>query len=180
MGTLLASLPAQIQSHIKTIAPSTGMPDTEESYEKLALGWQKKLELFNQQIEAGGMVEAEGLAQEDARGCVALTYSGSLLLIGPLEGGKRKCAYNSIGLRKDVPESVVKEGSSLAGDLSVDRPVAFENGPVKSTSAIFKVAVVEQPLSLVEEEQKISEVTVILTQGFVDVNQALLLTGPKA
>lgn len=179
MGTLLASLPAQIQSHIKTITPSTGLPDNDESYEKLAEGWQKKLELFNQQIEAGGMVETDGLAQGDKRGCIALTYSGSLILIGPLEGGKRKCAYNSIGLRKDVPESVVKEGAGLVGDLSVDRPVTFENGPVKSTSAIFKVAVVEEELSRIEEEQKISEVTVILTQGFVDVNQALMLPSPK-
>ena len=120
------------------------------------------------------MAGVDHLAQDDAGGCIALTYSGSLILVGPLEEGKRKCAYNSIGLRKDVPESVVKDDSSLGGDVAVDQPVAFENGPVQSTSAIFKIAVVEAEMTVIEEEEAINAVTVILTKGFVDVNQALV------
>lgn len=174
MGEILASLPGQIQTHIKAITQSAGLPDNDQSYEQLAQGWKKKLELFEEQIKLGGMADVESLAKDDSRGCVALTYSGSLILVGPLEDAKRKCAYNSIGVRKDVPESVTKEDSSLAADIAIDAPVVFENGPVKSTSSIFKIAVVQADLTVIEEEEQINAVTVILTEGFVDVNQALV------
>lgn len=177
MGEILAGLPAPIQTHIKSIARSAGLPDNEESYERLAQGWAEKLRLFEEKTQAEGMTEVERLGQDDPKGCVALTYSGSLILVGPQDEGVRKCVYNSIGIRKDVPDSVAKDDSKLAGDVLIEHPVEFEQGPVKSTSAIFKIAVAQEALTVVEEQEKISEVTVILTEGFVDVNKALVPVG---
>ncbi|MDT8447370.1 MAG: hypothetical protein RRB13_10810 [bacterium] len=177
MGEILSGLPAPIQTHIKSIARSAGLPDSEESYEKLAQGWAEKLRLFEEKTAAEGMVEVEQLGKDDAKGCVALTYSGSLVLIGPLDDGVRKCVYNSIGIRKDVPDSVAKEDSLLASDVAQGQPVEFAEGPVKSTSAIYKIAVAQEALTVVQEQEKISEVTVILTEGFVDVNKALVPVG---
>jgi len=177
MGEILASLPAQIQTHIKAITQSSGLPEGEESYEKLALGWQKKLELFEEKTKSEGMGEVASVAKGEQGGCIALTYSGSLILVGPQEDGIRKCAYNSIGLRKDVPESVINEKSVLSSDVAVDAPISFEQGPVQSTSAIFKIAVVQTAMTVIQEEEQINAVTVILTEGFVDVNKALVPVG---
>jgi len=174
MGEILASLPAQIQTHIKAITQSAGLPDNEESYEQLAQGWKSKLELFDEQTQEGGMSSVDRLTQDEAKGCIALTYSGSLILVGPQEDGTRKCGYSSIGMRKDVPEAVIKDDAVLTSDVAVDEVVTFENGPVKSTSAIFKIAMVVAEMTVIEEQEQINAVTVILTEGFVDVNKALV------
>jgi len=174
MGDILNQLPPEIQSHIKGITQSTGLPDNDESYEKIAQGWLDKKNIFEAQIAAQGMIEVEELAADDENGGVALTYSGSLILIGPIIEGFRKAAYNSIGMRKNVPDSMVQDQSKLADSIKIDAPIQFEAGPVKSTSSIFKIAICKNELEAIEQEEKISEVTVIMTNEFVDVNKALV------
>lgn len=174
MGEILNQLPPQIQAHIKNLTKPAGMTDDEESYEKLAQAWMEKKNIFERQTREKNMVEIEKLVKVDPRGAVALTYSGSLVLIGPLVEGFRKAGYNSIGLRKNVPDSMVQENSSLADDIVTDGPIEFETGPVKSTSAIYKIAVCEEELDAIEQEEKISEVTVIMTNEFVNVNKDLI------
>jgi hypothetical protein len=105
---------------------------------------------------------------------VVMTYSGSLLLIGPLDDGVRRAQYISIGLRKDVPDSVEKTGAVLAKDVRVDETVEFEIGPVKSTSQVFKIAVLTEKLPLLEEEQKIQEATQVIAEEFVEVNKTII------
>ena len=174
MGETLNQLPAEIQVHIKAITKSAGLPEDEASFEKIAQGWVEKKKIFEEQIAESDMVEIENLAADDEKGAVALTYSGSLILIGPLVEGFRKAGYNSIGIRKNVPDSLVKENSKLGADIAVNAPIEFEDGPVKSTSSIFKIAVCKEDLDAEEQEDKISEVTVIMTNEFVDVNKALV------
>lgn len=174
MGELMNQLPAEIQAHIKGITKSAGLPDDEESYEKMAKGWLDKKEIFESQIAEKKMVEIEKLTKDDTKGAVALTFSGSLVLIGPLVDGFRKAGYNSIGIRKNVPDSMVQENSKLAEDVTVNSPIEFETGPVKSTSSIFKIAVCEEDLDAIEQEEKISEVTVIMTNEFINVNKDLI------
>jgi hypothetical protein len=88
--------------------------------------------------------------------------------------GYRKAGYNSIGIRKNVPDSMVQENSKLATEVAVNSPIEFEVGPVKSTSAIFKIAVCKGDLDAIEQEEKISRVTVIMTHEFVNVNKDLI------
>ena len=174
MGEILDQLPPEIRVHIKAITQSAGLPDTEESFEKIAQGWVEKKKIFENQIVESEMIEVEMLGADDEKGAVVLTYSGSLILIGPLIEGFRKAGYNSIGIRKNVPDSLIKENSKLAADININAPIEFETGPVKSTSSIFKIAVCKDDLEAEEQEEKISEVTVIMTSEFVDINKALV------
>ncbi len=176
MGEILNQLPPEIQVHIKGLTQSAGLPDDDTSYDKIAQGWLDKKKIFEEQIAAQGMIEVEELATDDVNGGVALTYSGSLILVGPISDGFRKAAYNSIGLRKNVPDSIAQDQSKLAANISINAPIQFESGPVKSTSAIFKIAVCKNDLEAIEQEEKISEVTVIMTNEFIDVNKALVPT----
>jgi hypothetical protein len=174
MGEKLSQLPSEIQIHIKGITQSAGLPDEPESYERIAQAWLEKKQTFEEQISSRGMIELDTLAVDDPKGAVVLTYSGSLVLIGPLMNGSRKAAYNSIGIRKNVPDAMVKENAILAADIKVGAPIGFEVGPVKSTSAVFKIAVCEDKLEAEEQADKISEVTVIMTNEFININKALV------
>ncbi len=174
MGEILSQLPPEIQVHIKGITKSAGLPDDEESYEKMAQGWLDKQKIFEEQIAEQNMIEIDSLAIDDPKGAVALTFSGSLVLVGPLVDGFRKAGYNSIGIRKNVPDSMIQENSKLEADVAVNSPIEFESGPVKSTSSIFKIAVCKDDLDAAEQEEKISEVTVIMTEEFVNVNKELI------
>ena len=173
MEDVLSQLPEEIQEHIKDITALSGLPETDESYEKIAEGWLEKQALFEKEMAERGMVEIESFDKEDEKGGVALTYSGSLILVGPIIENKRHSAYNSIGMRKNVPDSVIQGESELAADVNVNEPIVFENGPVKKTSAIFKFAVCEDE-SLEDQAEKIAEATLILTEEFVDVNKAMV------
>src|SRR5208337_3576202 len=109
----------------------------------------------------------------DARGCLAMTYSGSLINIGPQRDQGRNVQYVSIGLRKDVPESASQENSQLEGDVKIGVPVTFVAGPILSSSPVFKIAVTAEELDLDEQERQISKSTEILTKEFVKVNKEL-------
>ncbi len=174
MGEIMGQLPPEIQVHIKGIMKSSGLPDNEESLEKMAQGWLDKKIIFENQIADQNMIEIDTLPVDDEKGAVALTYSGSLVLIGPIVEGFRKAAYNSIGIRKNVPDSMIQENSKLGDDISVNNAISFEVGPVKSTSSIYKIAICKDDIDAAEQEEKISEVTVIMTEEFVNINKELI------
>ena len=67
-----------------------------------------------------------------------MTYSGSLINIGPQRDQGRNVQYVSIGLRKDVPESASQENSQLQGDVRIGAPVAFSSGPILSSSPVLQ------------------------------------------
>ena len=87
MGIYLDQVPAEIQSHLRQITKTSGLPDTEDSVELIAQGWLEKKELFEKQVGEMQMEDVELLERQEERGCLAMTYSGSLLNIGPLRGG---------------------------------------------------------------------------------------------
>jgi hypothetical protein len=174
MGEYLEQIPQRLHVHIQGITKTSGLPEGEESVELIAQAWLEKKKTFEEKIVVLKMEEIETLSCDDARGAVVMTYSGSLLLIGPLDDGVRRAQYISIGLRKDVPDSVEKTGAVLAKDVRVDETVEFEIGPVKSTSQVFKIAVLTEKLPLLEEEQKIQEATQVIAEEFVEVNKTII------
>ena len=175
MGTYLNLIPVEIQDHIRGIAKTSGLPQGEESIELIAQGWVEKKEAFESKIEELKMEEVDEFSKDSEGGALVLTYSGSLVTVGPLIQGVRTVDYTSIGLRQDVPASASKDNSSLLEDICVDESAVFADGPIKKSSAVFKIAVIVEDLSPKEEEKKLSEVTQILTQEFVDVNKTLIL-----
>jgi hypothetical protein len=90
MGEYLNQLPENIEEHIREITRSSGLPQGEESVEKMARGWIEKKQVFEDFIQKFQMEEVESFAQDDERGALALTYSGSLVKIGPIIDGVRK------------------------------------------------------------------------------------------
>jgi hypothetical protein len=151
------------------------LPEGDESVEKISQGWLEKKDSFEQQIEKQSMEELESFAKDEERGALAMTYSGSLITIGPLQDDKRRVEYASIGLRQDVPDNAVDDSSSLAEDLSIDSEAVFEQGPIQKSSPIFKIAVYTEELDPDLEEEKLLEATQILTEEFVEVNKTIIV-----
>lgn len=174
MGEFLDQIPENIQGHIKEITKTSGLPDEEASVEKIAQAWLEKKKAFEDQVQNVNMIEVETLAKDDAKGFLAMTNSGSLVNAGPLVDGVRKAEYSSIGIRADVPPTAEKEGVTLTKDVSAGDTIEFENGPVKSTSAIFKIAVCEEGLGAEEQTEKISQATQILQDEFTKVNKTII------
>ncbi len=175
MGENLDQIPERVQEHLREITRNAGLPDSEESVEAIAGGWLEKRDSFDEQVGKLNMEEVDYLERDDERGCLAMTYSGSLLNIGPLQDGKRKVEYASIGLRKDVPETAVKNDSELASDLETDQQAAFSVGPIRKSSPLYRMAVMREGVSAEEQEETLSQATQVLTEEFVEVNKTLML-----
>ena len=89
MGEYLDQIPENIKGHIQEIAKDIKVDSDEDAVEKVAKGWLDKKEAFEEKIESVGMEEVDSLAKDDERGALALTYSGSLVNIGPIVDGVR-------------------------------------------------------------------------------------------
>ncbi|PKL25125.1 MAG: hypothetical protein CVV47_07530 [Spirochaetae bacterium HGW-Spirochaetae-3] len=168
------SLSPTIQDHVRQIAKTSGLPADQESVERLAAAWLQKKEAFEQAIVENGLEEASFFDAAESGGALALTYSGSLVTIGPLVGDARHCGYASIGLRTDVPESATEDASELEADIETDRPAVFTRGPVKSTSPIYKIAVAVEKMEPDEEEAMLTQVTQAVAEDFVKVNRTVI------
>lgn len=164
----------KIKQHIRQLVKTAGLPDSDESFERLEEGWQEKLEAFERQVEERNMELSEEFAADDDRGALLMTYSGSLLSVGPRSEEGRFVEYRSIGIRKDVPETAETDGTDLADDVGIDEGAIFTNGPIKKSSPIFKIAVIVEEMEDEEQEELLSEVTQMLTDDFIEVNKTII------
>ncbi|MBN1496523.1 MAG: hypothetical protein JXA07_07125 [Spirochaetes bacterium] len=174
MGEHFEQIPQSIQGHIKDILKTSGLPDTEESLDAMSEAWLKKKEAFETEIGELDMEEVDTLARDDTHGALVLTYSGSLVNIGPLSENGRKVEYVSIGLRQDVPESATEDNASLAGDVYKDEEIEFDMGPVQVTSAAYKIALCKNPKNAKQETRSLSKATMILSNKFSDINKTVI------
>lgn len=164
----------KIRSHLQQLVSTAGLPDTEESLDALEKGWQEKFDAFERQVADRNMESVEELDGEDERGALLMTYSGSLINLGPLKGNGRYVEYRSIGIRNDVPESADAEETDLAASVAVDEAAQFSNGPIKKSSPIYKIALITEKMDEDEQEELLSEVTQVLTEEFVEVNKTII------
>jgi len=103
--------------------------------------WLLKKASFQKITEHGLMQKASILGKDDNRGCMALTMSGSLIMIGPLVEGAREIKYTSMGMRTDVPESFVLPDGRLAGDIECEKPIYLADSKLEKTSPVMDIAV---------------------------------------
>lgn len=174
MGTYMEELPGYIQEHISAIIESSNLSDDETTRELLAKCWIDKERIFEESVKKFGMEEIDNFVRDDTRGALAMTYSGSLVRIGPVVKDVRMAQYVSIGLRTDVPDVAGKEGSKLSGDMEIGGSIQFDPGPVKKTSPVYKIAVLAGNPSIEEQEEKINEVTLLLQEEFTRVNKTIV------
>jgi hypothetical protein len=168
------TLTPEIQQHLKQIAKTSGLPMTDESSELMAGAWLEKKAIFEKSLTDNKLVELAFFGQAEARGALALTWSGSIINIGPLVDGVRHCEYTSIGLRADVPPAATEDASVLSSDLEIDEPVQFTKGPIKSSSPLFKIAVASEVLEPEEEEAMLTQVSQELAEDFATVNKTVV------
>ncbi len=163
-----------IQNHVKLIAKTSGMPVNDETFELLASAWMDKKQCFEDALSENHLEEVTFFDKDNARGALVLTYSGSIVNIGPLVSGQRRAEYTSIGLRTDVPTLAVEEKSLLSADIEIDAPAAFSKGPIQQSSPIFKIAITTADLSAVEEEALLTRISLEVTEDFIEVNKTII------
>ncbi len=172
---MTATIPENILNHLESVITTFGLEDNKETLDKLKAGWLEKEEAFNHEMANLGMEEIEFFETFDKRGAMALTYSGSLISIGPIVDGDRRVDYTSIGVRRDVPESLTKEGAQLAEDLELDKGVMFDGGPIQKTSPVYKIVACPENLSSADQSDLIQQATTMIIDTFADINQESLM-----
>ncbi len=166
-------LPKEIRSQIESLLDAGDKAAPPEQKEHYARVWKNKLELFTAQITNIGMDFVPLLGADDKRGCILLTYSGSLVSAGPEIAGKRWLEYASIKFRHDVPDFIQGNGITLPEDLRVDETARFEGCALRQSSAVYRIAVCPEGTSPGDQDQRIREATIYLTNGFVKINRTL-------
>lgn len=170
MSSTFEGLEGAIQKHLKMILETSGLPVGENSLDTLAQGWLDKEQAFDDQAGSLGMEKAEE-SKDPGRGFLALTYSGSLVAVGPIAGGQRRAVYVSIDMRRDVPARAESDNAVLSGNVAVGREIVFEKGPVRKSSAIYRLALLPGALALTDQNEKLDEATVALTKEFKAVDE---------
>lgn len=165
------ALPEEIRTHLRGLLKETDLPDSDESFERLASAWMQKEKLFTGQTRALDMELSESAAPDDPRGMLLLTNSGSLISLWPEKEGTRFMEYASIALRPDVPDIVKGEGIKIRGPVKRGESIDLENGPLQRTSPLYRISVCGAGLDTGEQEKQIREATIFLTNGFTRINK---------
>ena len=185
--TRFEDLPKRIQRHLQSITESSGLPPGEDSLARITANWVEKRDLFEEQTELLDMRDIEELSPEDGRGVLVLTYSGSLVSLGPAgatpgagAGGEsepvgRHFEYASISLRADVPNLVREENVRLEGPVRRDAPAQFSNSSIEQISPVLRAVTCAPDVSAADQERRIREATIFLTNGFVKLNRTLTM-----
>ncbi|RKX95573.1 MAG: hypothetical protein DRP84_03840 [Spirochaetes bacterium] len=174
MEGYLTNISEEVQNHLKQLASSVELPEGEDALDVLAKGWLEKEKLFMSKMEEENLEEVDTYSADEKQGGLILTYSGSLLRIGPMGEDGRNVEYYSIGLRTDVPEKAEKSGSVLEKNITIGEPMNFSVGPITKSSPVYKIAVVKEEMGPEKEEELLSEVTQILSDGFTEINKTIL------
>ena len=172
-------LTAAIRSHLNGLIRSSGLPDTPQSLEEMARVWFEKKAMFEAQVKALDMRELERFSADDPRGALFLTWSGSLLSMGPrkAEGDGRATEYASIELRVDVPHLAKSDRGALQSDVALNDPASIDGGPIASTSPLLKIVACDPAVPPEEQEKRIREATIFLTNGFIRINRTVTRPG---
>jgi nucleoid DNA-binding protein len=171
------SISQSIRRHLAALVRSSGLPESEESLQRMTVAWLQKKRMFEDQARALDMEDLTGLPGGDPRGVLLLTWSGSLVSLEPPGTAGRRGEYASIELRTDVPHLVLLNDVDFPQGLAVDREAVFSSGPVRSTSALLKIVACRSDLPHDEQARRIREATIYLTSGFVKINRTVITPG---
>jgi hypothetical protein len=180
MGEQFNMIAPRAQDHVRKLISRAGFPDNDESLERLAQGWLDKQASFFEQTKKFSMEESSHFDMDDPRGALVMTVSGSLVTLGPLLDGHRSVKYLSIGIRKDVPETIEYGRSILADDIDKDGYVEFEEGPFRRSSPVLSIAVIQKQITALAEQGLLDKATAMLTRDFIDANKTTIVAEQPA
>ena len=168
-------LSPRIQGHLRSVAGTSGLPNAEQALEVITQNWLEKHRLFQGQTSALKMLPMRIFMPEDPWPILLLTYSGSLIALGTLVSGGRSLEYFSIKLRLDIPDWVRCPNIRLDQALKLDEPGIFSNSGVSQCSDLLMMAVCPEDMPLSEQEKRMREAVIFLTNGFAKINRTLTL-----
>jgi nucleoid DNA-binding protein len=172
-----SDLPEQIQSHIRGLAKEMNKEHDQAFLAELFATWERKAKLFLEQVQAMNMELVQNIPAGDVRGVLVLSYSGSLLSICPQlpDANGRRIEYSSIKLRTDVPDIIVERQGVVEGAIQLGEGVSLAKSKLQKTSASYYVAVCSASVPLDEQDRRIRESTIFLTNGFMKFNRSLAI-----
>lgn len=174
MGEYFDQLDEKVAEHLRSLTAAVDAP-ADEALELLAQAWVEKEEIFAKKIIEEKMELVDIFdPDEDKGGVLMLTYSGSILSVGPEGRNGRTTSYVSIGIRTDVPEMAEADDGELAGKVSTGEKAEFVRGPIQASSPIYKIAIFSDEMDAEEEEELLAEVTQLLADDFAEVNRTII------
>jgi hypothetical protein len=164
-------IPADVREHLLGLLSHSRLPPTDEHMNRLTEAWLLKKAAFQKAVEHGRFQAITRLARDDKNGCLALTLSGSLVSIGPLFNGKREISYASIGLRTDVPESLLVPNATLADDIEAGRPIRLSGAKLEKTSVVTDLAATRKDDGGAEQAASLAKADAKLKTEFIRFNK---------
>jgi len=180
LADLKKNIPAKVRTHLQGLLKETGLPDDKDTMKKLMESWLLKKALFYKMAEHENFNRKRSMAMADKSGCIAITYSGSIVAVGPLVNNKREVKYTSIGMRTDVPEAVTFKQGELAADIECDKSIVFKKGPIEKTSPIMDLALLPPEVNSDQQLVSIKKANKKLKDDFVKVNKDTLAEKKKS
>lgn len=168
---LFLTLDPAIQAHLASMRENLGLSSSDETMEILASGWLEKERAFLEESVGLGM-ESVDECSDPACGFLALTWSGSLVAVGPENKNKRRAVYVSIDRRQNVPRQAESDNARIVSTVAVGHEIVFSTGPVRQTSAIYKLAVLPPELNVGRQNKILDEATVTLVEEFQAVDDS--------
>ena len=79
MGEHFDRIPDDLKRHVKEITKTSGLPDTEESLEKIAEAWLEKRKVFEEKTRNLKLEEVRSLGADEDRGALAPSTRGPMV-----------------------------------------------------------------------------------------------------
>ncbi|MDC7225707.1 MAG: HU family DNA-binding protein [Spirochaetales bacterium] len=178
---IFEDLPEAIGRHLQGLAAEQEKLEDQDYLASLADVWRQKEALFREQAKSVKLEIVDSVSNKDGRGMMILSYSGSILCVGPVFmtstniNFSRWTEYSSIKLRTEVPDIIMEKAATLEAPVEVDKSVLLGNSRVKATSPAYLIAVCPEDLNEDEQDKRIRESAVFITAGFMKYNQTLQL-----
>ena len=172
-------MPDGVKQHLAGLAREQGQEQDEEYLADLVAVWKRKASLFEEQARLVHLDVVDAVPSHDPRGAMVLTYSGSLLSIGPATSRTlgRWLEYSSIKLRTEVPDVISDRGVSVPKGMRVGEPVEIGGSQISRTSNAYSIAVCPAGVEEDEQERRIRESTIFITNGFMKFNRSVHTDG---
>jgi hypothetical protein len=168
-------LPKEVRNHLNSLPGIAEIIKNPGMEDLLGDSWMQKEKIFMDQVHSYGMRIEHHIPQDEKKAFLILTYSGSILGVGPEGRGKKhQVIYASIGFRKDVPEKLIEENLKIKNEVKIDREVEFSGGTLKKSSPVYKIAVMPGEIAPGDQTRQIEDATRVITQEFVSINNTIV------
>lgn len=170
-------IPQEIVRHLTKLADDSPRAGDAQYGEQLFELWRRKAQLFVNYANTSGLELTEYIAEGSPDGFLTLTYSGSLLAVGPDtdDTGGKWMEYSSIKLRTDVPDLIADRMIGVDGAVNAGHPVKLFNSRISSTSSTYLIAKCPSGSPSEEQDKLVREASIFITTGFLKYNRSVSL-----